>query len=134
MSAPLETLHGLLEARSRSTPDRIAYTIIGSEDETVTYRQLWEASLDTAAALARSGVRRGDRVVLGLDTGLDFLAGLFGAMAIGAIAVPCYPPGSAGRGDRLRMIIEKPESRCSTIRCGLLVGFLSKDEHMAAWV
>jgi acyl-CoA synthetase (AMP-forming)/AMP-acid ligase II len=50
-----------------------------------------------AAALARLGVRRGDRVALVLRTGPGFLDAFFGVLLAGAVPVPLYPPVRLGR-------------------------------------
>jgi acyl-CoA synthetase (AMP-forming)/AMP-acid ligase II len=52
-----------------------------------------------AAALARMGVRRGDRVAIVLRTEPAFLDAFFGAWLAGAVPVPLYPPVRLGRMD-----------------------------------
>ncbi|HEV2800038.1 MAG TPA: amino acid adenylation domain-containing protein [Pyrinomonadaceae bacterium] len=68
-------------------------------------RKLSYASLDTraraVAAWLQANVRRGERVALLFDPGIEFLAGFFGCLYAGAIAVPAY--GSRGRRDRTRI-------------------------------
>jgi acyl-CoA synthetase (AMP-forming)/AMP-acid ligase II len=68
-------------------------------------RALSYASLDlrarAVAAWLQGNVRRGDRVALMFDPGIEFLAGFFGCLYAGAIAVPAY--GSRGRRDRNRI-------------------------------
>jgi benzoate-CoA ligase len=55
---------------------------------TLTYAQVLELVNKTGNALRALGVRRGERVMLLLPDGAPFIAGFFGAIKIGAIAVP----------------------------------------------
>jgi acyl-CoA synthetase (AMP-forming)/AMP-acid ligase II len=57
-------------------------------------------------ALAASGVRRGDRVLLALPNSTDFVAAYFGALEAGAVVVP-LPPGP--RSDRLPKVVRDCE-------------------------
>jgi len=52
-----------------------------------------------AGALAAAGVRPGDRVALILPTDLDFFDAFFGAVLLGAVPTPLYPPVRLGRLD-----------------------------------
>ncbi|WP_019906455.1 non-ribosomal peptide synthetase [Methylobacterium sp. 77] len=58
---------------------------------TVTYADLHARARAIAARLRRSA-SPGDRVCLLLDTGLDYVAGFFGCLYAGLIAVPVFPP------------------------------------------
>jgi acyl-CoA synthetase (AMP-forming)/AMP-acid ligase II len=64
----------------------------GGED--VSCAELLDASLRSAAALAAGGVGRGDRVVIVLPTGRDFVTTFFGTLAAAATPVPLYPPAA----------------------------------------
>jgi benzoate-CoA ligase family protein len=55
---------------------------------TLTYAQVLELVNRTGNALRDLGVRRGERVMLLLPDGAPFIAGFFGAIKIGAVAVP----------------------------------------------
>lgn len=55
------------------------------------YGTLWARSAAVAARL-QEVVAPGDRVLLMLPQGLDYIAAFFGCLAAGAIAVPAYPP------------------------------------------
>ena len=61
-----------------------------------------------ASQLEEEGVRRGDRVVLVLPTGFDFVEIFFALQMLGAVPVPTYPPMSlqqAGVGlERVRHV------------------------------
>ncbi|MBS1695224.1 MAG: fatty acyl-AMP ligase [Actinobacteria bacterium] len=90
----LENIVDVLCARSTSTD--LAYVFLA--DGTAASETRWTFA-DTAAhtdALAAQlhdrGVRAGDRVLLAVNPGLRYIAALFGAMRLGAVPVPCYPP------------------------------------------
>jgi long-chain acyl-CoA synthetase len=92
-------VHDLLSRSARRVPDSIA--VIESA-ATVTYAQLECRAADVAAALQRSGVRRGDRVILALENSSAFIACYFGVLKAGAVVVP-LPSGS--RSDRLPLAL-----------------------------
>ncbi|MFZ0037395.1 MAG: class I adenylate-forming enzyme family protein, partial [Candidatus Acidiferrales bacterium] len=73
---------------AREHPRRVA--ILG-EPRTVSYGELAEEANRVAAALLGSGVAPGDRVLISLPDSLEFIAAFFGAVRIGAVAVPVNP-------------------------------------------
>ena len=92
MSAPnlARTLHEL----AFELPDRIGYTFL---DEHGQVADRWSFSdLDrraSAVAAALSPVTQaGDRALLLFPSGLDFVAGFYGALRAGVVAVPASPP------------------------------------------
>lgn len=84
--------------RDRATgplADRVYLRLIDRTTETLasaTYAELHRRSCGAALDLAQSGVRPGDRVLLLMETRLDFYYALFGAMRLGALPVAVYPP------------------------------------------
>jgi acyl-CoA synthetase (AMP-forming)/AMP-acid ligase II len=98
---PLETkplgtsLPEILQERARTQPDRLAFRFLqdGTSDQAVdwTYHELAARAEAVAAELGRRGLD-GGRVVLALDPGLDYVAGLFGILRAGCTAVPSFPP------------------------------------------
>ncbi|MEV0251472.1 fatty acyl-AMP ligase [Nocardia sp. NPDC050712] len=62
-----------------------------------------------AARLAARGVGRGDRVVLAINPGLDYVAALYGILWLGAVAVPCFPPLRAKELDRFAAVLRDAE-------------------------
>jgi len=58
-----------------------------------TFAELSAASARAAGALAGSGVRRGDRVAVGLRDGREWCAAFLGAARMGAVPVPLNPAG-----------------------------------------
>ena len=75
-------------------PDREHVTLLDGDDvlETMSYAQLWSAAGEVARGLAAAGIGGGDTVALMLPTGSAFLHAFLGAMRIGAVPVPMYPP------------------------------------------
>jgi long-chain acyl-CoA synthetase len=55
------------------------------------YADLHQRAAQVAAALHQAGVARGDRVGLFLNNGVEFVAGLLGALRIGAVFMPINP-------------------------------------------
>ena len=109
--------------------------------DTLTYAQLWKAAGEVARGLVTRGVKRGDTVALMLPTGSAFFRAFLGAMRIGAVPVPMYPPlrwseieehvrGRAAilANAQARVLITVPE--------GLFIGRILKAQlpHLAAVV
>ena len=92
---------GLLRERASSQPHRRAYTFLGRdgrEESTLTYRELDSRARTIASALREFGITEG-RALLLYPPGLEFLAGFFGCLYAGVVAVPAYPPDPS-RGSR----------------------------------
>ena len=68
----------------------------GSERE-LSWNGLYEETLRRAAQLRRAGFQKGDRLLLVLPEGEDFVPTFFGALWAGVIPVPVYPPPSMGK-------------------------------------
>jgi fatty-acyl-CoA synthase len=63
-------------------------TLLGFPDESISYREFYELSLQLSQSLVSLGVKRGNTVgILALNT-IDGMAALYGAVRIGAIPVP----------------------------------------------
>ena len=72
--------------------DRTAVIVVrpGQADELLSCRQISADSARFAHLLAARGVGRGDRVAVMLEPGRLFYAAIFGAIKLGAIAVPLF--------------------------------------------
>lgn len=85
----------VLQHRAEETPDRLAFRFLpdGTSDHLIdwTYGELAARAGAVAAHLHERGLD-GGLIVLALDPGLDYVAGLFGIMQAGCTAVPCFPP------------------------------------------
>ena len=80
---------------------KIAIRCAGRE---LTYAEVLEQVRRAAAGLAELGVERGDRVLMVLPDGVEFVAAWFAAMRLGAVAVPC---NTALRGADYARFIEE---------------------------
>jgi amino acid adenylation domain-containing protein len=98
----MANLIDVLEARAGSHPDRPAYLFLrdGRVVSGLTFREFHSAALRLASGLSEWG-REGDRLLLLLPTGPDFLLGLLACMLTARVAIPAYPPTS--RRSRLRL-------------------------------
>ncbi|CAB9497123.1 D-alanine--D-alanyl carrier protein ligase [Seminavis robusta] len=93
-SATGTILHALNHHASE-TPDKVVFTWVNikcEEQNKVTFKQLQDQSNAVAARLLKLGCHKGDRVMIAYPFGLEFLAGMFGAMKAGVIPCSIYPP------------------------------------------
>src|SRR4051794_25753279 len=96
---------GVLEHHARRTPSQ-PLAVFGSD--TVTYQGMADWSAALAAGLAARGVGTGDVVGLLSYNSLEFLATIFAANYLGAIAMPVNWRLAA---PELRFILEHSEAR-----------------------
>ncbi len=88
VEVPLRTVPQLFDEATERAPGRTAIVFEGRE---IRYRELRESADRFAAALARLGVRKGDRVALYLVNSPQFVIAYFGALKCGAIVTPISP-------------------------------------------
>ncbi len=87
-------LHHFCEETVGRLPAKAALSCEGVRH---TYGEL-EARVDPLARLLQArGVRRGDRVALFLDSGVEMVAGLYATLRIGGVFVPVYPASKAAK-------------------------------------
>ena len=91
-----DTLTDLIVERARE-PERIALRF--GLDHAHTYADVLASARRAAAVLVRHHVAAGDRVLVMLPTGPEFVAIFFGCQLLGAIPVPVVPPWSRARLD-----------------------------------
>jgi fatty acid CoA ligase FadD22 len=82
----MTNLAALLEAGSWS--DNVAFV---DGDRRVTHAEVHAVAARIGTLLAHVGVTRGDRVLIALPDGLEFVWSFLGAVRIGAVAVPVNP-------------------------------------------
>ena len=97
------TFVDVLRQQAEENPDRIAYTFLGErgpEGSDVTFAELERNALAIAAFLQSLGFQ-GERVLLLLPTGADYVRAFFGCLYAGAIAIPAFPPhgGNVRKGE-----------------------------------
>lgn len=97
----------ILRQRATLTPEAIAYRLSQPEQSTTrqfTYRELDAKAQQIGAWLAQQG-RRGQRALLLYPFGLEFIAGFYGCLYAGVVAVPLYPPRPNRADQRLLSVI-----------------------------
>jgi len=100
-------LHNLFETTVRRTPDKIALVC---EGQRYTYAQIGDMVDVLATSLQRRGVRRGDRVVIFMDNGVDPVVSIFAALKAGAVFMPVNP---LTKKDKLAYLLN--DSRASVV-------------------
>ena len=108
-----DTLIDLLQQRAHNHSDEIAYTFL-LNGETVAESTTF-AQLDTAARRIAASFQNlqayGERALLLLPAGIDFIRAYLGCIYAGVVAVPAYPP-RRNRGDaRLAAIAADAQAR-----------------------
>ena len=100
------SLVALLAAAAEQRGERIAYTFLADGErpvDRITWSELDRRARWLAVELVARGAR-GQRVLLVLPPGIDFVAAFFGCLYAGAVAVPVDPPQSARTLPRLLSI------------------------------
>src|SRR6202049_847357 len=90
------TLVEILRWRALHQPNRLAFTFLldgESEEVHVTYGQLDRRARAIASCLKIQEANQG-RALLVYPPGLEFIAGFFGCLYAGVVAIPIYPPHS----------------------------------------
>src|SRR5919204_6089210 len=88
------TLVDLLRFRADASGDRVVYRFLPGDQKPelrISYGEL-DLRARSIAARIRETARQGDRVLLLVPPGLDYVASYFGCLYAGTIAVPAYPP------------------------------------------
>jgi mycobactin phenyloxazoline synthetase len=97
---PPRRLHDGFFALARQAPE--APALFWGETGTLTYGELADQALRTAAHLISRGVQPGDRVSVELPKGPDQAAAVLGILAAGAAYVPIGPAQPEARRERIR--------------------------------
>ncbi|MFC0451217.1 fatty acyl-AMP ligase [Rhodococcus jostii] len=103
----MRLLPDILQARAADQPDDCAYVFLderGAEAELLTYSELHFRAMAVAAYL-RERCAQGDRVILMIPPGLDFVVAYVGCLYAHVIAVPVSPPRNHRIHDATRNII-----------------------------
>jgi len=102
------TLVDILRRRAQRQPDQKAYTFLldgEAEEVSLSYAELDLRARAIGEWLIRQGLRK-ERALLLYPPGLDFIAGFFGCLYAGLVAVPAYPPEPA----RLKRTLKRLEA------------------------
>ncbi len=97
---------------AETTPDRRAFTFVDHPaphsrgvHRTLTWRRLDLRVRALAARLAEEA-EPGTRVALLCPQGTEYVTAFLAALTAGLVAVPLYPPGLPGHGDRLAAVLD----------------------------
>ena len=111
----------LLEALDRAaTSPRAAsrglrFVDLRERETVVSWSTVIERARVAAASLHEAGVGAGERVALVFSTSPEFFDGFFGALMVGAVPVPLYPPVRLGKMDqydrRTAQMLEAAEAK-----------------------
>jgi len=96
-----------LRSRAQGNPDRRIFTFLeDGQGEGVhwTYAE-FDAAARRIAGWLQARTKPGDRAVLLVAPGLEYIASFFGCLYAGVIAVPAYPPRRNRQSDRLEAIV-----------------------------
>ncbi len=93
-------VHDLLGCTASVVPDKTAL-ICG--DCSTSFAELARSVAGLARTLQEAGVRRGDRVMLLMDNGIEMVEAVFASLAAGAVFVPVHP---ATKPEKLAFLIE----------------------------
>ena len=130
-----QSLPGLLRDLAARRAHQRAFSFVDYPDlgstgrsRTLTWAQLRDRARGVAERL-RATARPGDRAVLLLPQGLDYVAGFLGCLIAGVIAVPLFPPDQPGHENRVAAVIEDCEPACALVT---EAGAAAATEHLEA--
>jgi 8-amino-7-oxononanoate synthase len=140
-AAGCETLVDLLRFRAQTSPNRVVYHFFpgdGKTEERITYEEL-DRRAKSVAARIRETAKGGERALLLVPPGLDYVAGYFGCLYAGVIAVPAYPPHPRRPDPRIPNIVRDCEPVVALTTAALLARldqWRGGDDRLAAlrWI
>lgn len=136
-----DTLVDLLRFRAESSPERVVYRFLpgdGKAELSITYRELDRRARSLAVKILERA-KAGDRALLLIPPGLDYVAGYFACLYAGVIAVPAYPPNPRRPDPRIPSIVRDCEPTVALTSTALLAKldqWRGGDERLASlrWI
>ena len=116
-AAGVQTLVDLLEYRAATQPSHVVFRFInsdGREEDVLTFATLQRRARAIAAHLAEHVVP-GDRLVLLVPPGLEYVCAFFGCLYAGVVAVPAYPPNPRRADPRVARIVADCGARIALV-------------------
>ena len=116
-AAGVQTLVDLLEYRAAIQPSHVVFRFVdgeGREQDILTFATLQRRARAIAAHLSEHVVP-GDRVVLLVPPGLEYIAAFFGCLYAGVVAVPAYPPNPRRADPRVSRIVADCGARIALV-------------------
>ncbi|HEY0686525.1 MAG TPA: amino acid adenylation domain-containing protein, partial [Steroidobacter sp.] len=113
----METMCGTLQLRASNHPDDVCYAYLEALDEesNLDARQLDLAATRMGGELLRHA-RPGDRVLLLLPSGLEFVRAFWACLYAGLIAVPLYPPKANDKSGKIKHIVQDCRPTVAIVR------------------
>ena len=112
-------VHNFLEKSAQQDPDKIALVL---DDQRISYRQINEMANRLAAWLLEQGVVTGDRIVLLLENGIEYIVSYYAVLKSGAVAAPL---NSDLKADSLAAVLGELQPR------GVIAGCKSEELLLA---
>lgn len=107
------SLVDLLGMRARCHADDNAFIFLRNDEEEkepITYGELDRRARQIAVAL-RAIASNGDRAILLLPSGIDYIAAFFGCLYADVIAIPAYPPTNERNMPRIEAIVSDASAK-----------------------
>ncbi|MFI4954285.1 MAG: AMP-binding protein, partial [Gammaproteobacteria bacterium] len=122
----IKTLTALLNWRTENQPNQIIFHFHKNlnEYESITYSQLKERAQQLAGIIL-SYTEPGDKVLIVLPPGLDYIVAFFATLYAGTIAVPIYPPANDIFTNKMQYIIDECQPKLLVINQSSLSKFRS---------
>ncbi|WP_069166750.1 fatty acyl-AMP ligase [Nocardia altamirensis] len=122
-----DTLVRALTTQATQRPNKVAYSFVSypdsssayGETESLTYAEIDRAARAYAATLLQVA-HPGDRAVLLLPPGLEYVKAFFGCLYAGIIAVPLYPPSAHNSNGRIDAVCVDADPACIVTTDGAL--------------
>ena len=133
-----QSLPALLRDLAARHAHQRAFTFVDYPDlrsdgrsRTLTWGQLYDRAR-VVAAQVREVARPGDRAVLLMPQGLDYVAGFLGCLTAGVVAVPLFPTNQPGHANRVAAVLEDCEPACALVTessADAARSYLDEDAH-----
>lgn len=135
------TLVELLELRASVSPDRVVYRFLPGDQKPelrVTYAELDRRARALGARIAEVA-KPGERALLLVPAGLDYVAAYFACLYAGVVAVPAYPPNPRRFDPRIPSIVADCDPAVALTTSALLArldGWRGDDATLASlrWI
>lgn len=123
LQARVQTLVDVLEYRSLRQGEQEVFTFLGGDGETRGTRNFHELQTRARALAVRLSDRTipGDRVVLLVPPGLDYVTAFFACLYAGVVAVPAYPPNPRRADPRVSRIVADCGARVAVASSALML-------------
>ena len=121
-AAGCDTLVALLRYRAESSGERVVYRFLpgdGKPELRISYRELDRRARSLAVRILETA-SAGDRALLLIPPGLDYVAAYFGCLYARVIAVPAYPPNPRRPDPRIPGIARDCEPTVALTTAALL--------------